>query len=411
MWYIVLGLVFAIYVLINLALLKVLGGFIGIYVAQPILWFSLAFIAFKVSKHEGLNIWFKKVRKWQFGSSPAHAAILIAALQITLLVFAGMFLGFGKSPYSFTPKGIFINIIFVASPLLGIELSRAYFIRKFVGRRNATLVIALTALLFTLINISPAKFGLLGFSDPAGSAEFLGSTCIPSLTKNILASYLAFLGGALASIAYLGTLQAFEWFSPILPDLGWTTKALIGTIVPTIGFLAIQHTLYLTQAKPGEVKRRAKKEESPLSWTVFAIFSVIILWFSFGFFPVHPAVVGSGSMRPRIDTGDIALITDIPADNVKQGDIIQFRAKGGDFTIMHRVIEINQEGDTKLFVTKGDANKDHDSDAVHPNQLTGKVSFVIPKLGWVGIIVRDFIRKLISYAPITFAIINAKGGG
>lgn len=404
MWHIILGLVIVIYALINLVLPNVLSGFTRTYVAQPILWASLAFLAFKVSKHEGLTIWFKKVRKWQFGNSPVHAAILIAALQITLLVFAGVFLGFGKSPYSFSPQGILTNIVFVASTLFGMELSRAYLIRRFAGRGNAILVISLTALLFTLINISPAKFGLLGFSDPAASAEFIGSTCIPSLAENLLASYLAFLGGAFASIAYLGTLQAFEWFSPFLPDLEWPTKALIGTIVPTIGFLTVQHAFYLAQAKPGEVKRRTKrpkKEESLPSWTVVAILSVIILWFSFGFFGVHPAIIGSGSMRPVMDAGDIAIITDVPADSIEQGDIIQFRTER--YTVIHRVIELQEGGDSKLFITKGDANDDIDSDPVHPSQVTGKVSFVIPKLGWVGIIVRDIIREFIfNIQKLTF---------
>lgn len=393
MWYIILGLLIAIYLLINLALPKVLGGVVGTYVAQPILWASLAFLTFKVARHEGVNIWFKKVRKWQFGNSPAHAAILIAAFQVSLLVFAGLFIGFGKSPYSFSPQGILTNIVFVASALIGIEFSRAYLIRRFAGRRNATLVIGLTALLFTLINISPTKFGVLGFNDPAASAEFLGSTCIPSLAENLLASYLAFLGGALASIAYLGTLQAFEWFSPILPDLEWTTKALIGTAVPTIGFLAVQYSLYMPARE--RAKEKKKKKESPLSWAIVAIFSVIILWFSVGFFPVHPAVVGSGSMRPVMDAGDIAIITDVSADDIKQGDVIQFRKES--YTVMHRVIVIQEGNGSKLFITKGDANDDPDSDPVHPNQVTGKVSFITPKVGWVGIIVRDSIRKLISY--------------
>ena len=61
---------------------------------------------------------------------------------------------------------------------------------------------------------------------------------------------------------------------------------------------------------------------------------------------------------------------------------------------MHRVVEIKHEGNTKLFVTKGDANKDIDPEPVHPSQITGKVVFVIPKVGWVGIIIRDFIKSI-----------------
>jgi len=395
MWYIVLVLLIAIYAVVNLALPHVLSGFAAFF-AQPILWASLAILTFKISRSEGLNIWFKRVRKWQFGDNPAHAALLIASLQIAMLVTAGIFYKFGKSPYSFSMPGILMNMFFVGAMLLGMELSRAYLIRRFVNRRNTTLVLALTALLFAFISISPAKFAALGFDNPTGSAEFIGGTCIPALAQNLLASLLAFFGGAIASIAYLGTLKAFEWFCPILPDLHWTVKALIATITPAIGFLAIQQSLYVPARERAREKR--KEKESPLGWAATAIVSVIIIWFAFGFFPVHPAVVGSGSMRPLIDTGDVAIITDVPnIDAIKQGDIIQFRAKDADFTIMHRVIEINQEGNTKLFVTKGDANKDVDPEPVHPSQITGKVVFVIPKVGWVGIIVRDFIKSIAGF--------------
>jgi len=389
MWYIILILLIAIYMVVNFVLPHVLSGF-ATFIAQPILWALLAFVTFKISRSEGLNIWFKRVRKWRFGDNPAQAALLIASLQIAMLVTAGVFYKFGKSPYSFSPLGILMNIFFVGSMLLGMELSRAYLIRRFVNRRNTTLVLTLTALLFAFISISPAKFGTLRFENPAGSAEFIGGTCIPALAQNLLASLLAFFGGAIASIAYLGTLKAFEWFCPILPDLHWTVKALIATITPAIGFLAIQQSLYAKE----RAREKRKRKESPLGWTATAILSVIIIWFAFGFFPVHPAVVGSGSMRPLMNTGDVAIIIDVPINAIKQGDIIQFRAKDGHFTIMHRVVEIKQEGNTKLFVTKGDANKDVDPEPVHPSQITGKVVFVIPKVGWIGIIIRDFIKSI-----------------
>ena len=389
MWYVILVLLIAIYAVVNLVLPQVLSGF-ATFIAQPILWALLAFLTFKISRGEGLNIWFRRVRKWRFGDNPAQAALLIASLQIAMLVTAGVFYKFGKSPYSFSPLGILMNMFFVGAMLLGMELSRAYLIRRFVNRRNTTLVLTLTAMLFAFMSISPAKFGTLGFENPAGSAEFIGGTCIPALAQNLLASLLAFFGGAIASIAYLGTLKAFEWFCPILPDLHWTVKALIATITPAIGFLAIQQSLYAKE----RAREKRKRKESPLGWTATAILSVIIIWFAFGFFPVHPAVVGSGSMRPLMNTGDVAIIINVPIDAIKQGDIIQFRAKDGHFTIMHRVVEIKHEGNTKLFVTKGDANKDIDPEPVHPSQITGKVVFVIPKVGWVGIIIRDFIKSI-----------------
>ena len=394
MWYIILSFVLAIYISINLSLPYLVKGFIGTYVIQPALWASIALLTFKISKYEGLNILCRKIRRWQFGNSPVHSAILIASLQITLLMFAGIFFGFGKSPYSFSPAGILINIVFVSSQILGIEFSRAYLTKKFITRRrNITAVILLVALFFTLISIPLMKFTIIGFDAPAESAKFIGSTCIPSFVQNLLASYLASFYGALASIAYIGTLKYFEWFSPILPDLEWTTKALIETIVPTIGFLALQYQLIIAQS--GGVRIKMKKEAN-LSSTAFAIISVVILYFSIGFLGVRPVIVSSGSMRPAMDVGDVAIVSSVSINKIEKGDIIQFRK--GNYTVMHRVIEVKEEGSERLFITKGDANKDPDVDPVHPNQVIGKVVFVIPKIGWISIFIKEIIRSIVKWS-------------
>ena len=57
---------------------------------------------------------------------------------------------------------------------------------------------------------------------------------------------------------------------------------------------------------------------------------------------------------------------------------------------MHRVIEIQEVGDAKFFITKGDANRNPDSDPVIPENVVGKLVFTIPKIGWVAIAVKGF---------------------
>jgi len=63
-------------------------------------------------------------------------------------------------------------------------------------------------------------------------------------------------------------------------------------------------------------------------------------------------------------------------------------------TIMHRVIEI-QETETggKLFITKGDANDQPDSEPVMPENVVGKTVMTIPKIGWASIAVKQFFTR------------------
>jgi len=392
MWYIILSLIAAIYILINLVLP---GGFIEAYVIRPILWISLAILVFIIAKQEGLNIWrFKKIRKWEIGKTPFQAALLIGGFQVSLLIIAGLFLGFGESPYSHAPLGIITNIIFMGSALFGFELSRSYLIKKGTStRRNITLTLALVTLLFMLISIPLANFAVLDFSDPAESVKFLGETMIPLLAMGLFASYLAHLGGALPAIGYMGLLQAFEWFSPILPNLDWALAALIGTIGPAIGFLIIQNSIQLTHGKHGRRATRKKIKDPALAWTGVAIISLLLVFFSFGYLGVQPTIIYSGSMQPALDVGDVIIISEVSIDDIQKGDIIQYRVENMTIPIVHRVYDISGEGDTKVFITKGDANSNPDTDPILAENIMGKAVFTIPKVGWIPITIKGFINS------------------
>jgi len=57
--------------------------------------------------------------------------------------------------------------------------------------------------------------------------------------------------------------------------------------------------------------------------------------------------------------------------------------------VIHRVIDIQGSGDSKQFITKGDANDNPDIDPVSPEQVKGEVMFAVPKPGWVTLILRS----------------------
>ena len=396
MWYIILGFVILIYLLINLVLPEVFSGFINTYVATPLLWMLLTIATLLMVKQEKLNIWwFKKIRKWNIGETPFHAAVLIGGFQVSLLVIVGLFIGFGKSPYSFTPSAVLINFIYVCSMLFGVELSRAYLIKKNTGfRRNNVFTLLMVSLLFVFIKIPLMRFSVLSFSNPLEATRFIGENILPFVAMSLFASYLAYWGGASAAIGYMGVLQMFEWFSPVLPDLPWTLNALVSTVAPATGFLIIQSSIQTTQ-KTSVLRRLGLQKKDPmLSWTGVVIVSVVILFFSLGFFGVQPTVVYSGSMRPTMDVGDIAIVSKVPVENIKQGDIIQF--KKGDLTVIHRVFEVYSQGNTKLFTTKGDANSDPDVEPVVPEQIIGKTVFILPKIGWIPIVVKEMLKGFVN---------------
>ena len=362
------------------------------YALPSICWTTMALTTLYITG--GLE----KIRSWT-NNRITLMALLVAVFQIFILIDAGLITKFGKSPLSFSPTGIAINFILVSSTVLGMELSRGY-LTKNLNRKKPTLTLAAVTLLYTFTNVS--ILALINFQDPLTYSEFLGTGFLPVLTENLLATYLALLSGPAASLAYRAPLQAFQWFSPILPDLPWGYQSLIGVMTPTIGFIAITQATtpkdlrkarIPTQRKPTPKLRKSKK--SMKGWLTLSILCVLIVWTSTGLLGFYPTVVASGSMKPTMEVGDLAIVISADPSKIQIGDIIQYWQEG-EMTL-HRVVEITGEGDTKLFVTKGDDNPPPDTDPVFPAQIRGKLILTIPKLGWISIYTKTAIANIWSF--------------
>jgi len=386
--YIILTLVLAIY-----ALLQTLhpGGLMA-YLFPSTCWAILALATLWIC---GL----KKIQSW-FNKQIFFMAGLIAVVQIFVLIDAGLFTGFGESPVSFAPRGLTLNFIFALSTLLGTELSRAYLMKN-LSKKKPFLALGIVTLLYTFMNVP--IFGFLTFTDPLTFSKFLGTGFLTVFTENLLACYLAILGGPLASLAYRGPLQAFQWFSPMLPDLPWGYEALIGVMIPTIGFTALNHftpqkllrKIGITTQTRNLRQFTKTKKPSIRGWTIVSVLCVLIVWTSTGLLGFYPTVVASGSMRPAMDIGDIAIVVSADPIEIQVGDIIQYWQ--GEEMTLHRVVEITGKGDSRLFITKGDDNPIPDTYRVLPDQIRGKLIFTIPKLGWISIYTKTAIASIWSF--------------
>jgi signal peptidase len=334
-----------------------------------------------------------------FSKTLVLLAGLMAAMQILMLIFVSLFTSFGRSPYSFTPNALALNVLYFTSVLFGTELARAQLIRA-VPRRQKLLSVGSTALLFTVISFSTARY--LSLSASAETFKFFGENFLPTLAGGVLATYLALVGGPTASIAYMGTLQAFEWLSPILPNPGWTFEALIGALVPTVGFMIINETVKpFTLFYHGLITRREATRKTMKTWKSFsvgwvavAIIAFLLLWGDMGLLGFQPSVIASGSMVPTLNVGDMAIIVHVEPTSIKIGDIIQYRT--AQAPIIHRVIDEYVAGGTIWFITKGDANKAPDPSPVSEQQVMGKEVMIIPKLGWASIALKDIPSKAYS---------------
>ncbi len=375
-WLLVLGLVIVVYLIINLVLPRFSNGFFTTYIIQPVIWLLLAYFIRRLPKYRGI------------GKSSVRGLLIklaagTAVFQVYLALVAGFFEKFGWNPNSFTPKGIIINLIFVAAGLIGMEYSRAWLINR-LAKKPVILVPAVVALVYTVFCLplnSISRFG----GTLEDITKFTGSTLFPQFVENLFASFLALWGGALPALAYRGVLQGFNWFCPVLPDLNWAMKALVGTAVPVVGLVIVQQVC-LAKSFPGKYRRESGKGLTGA--VIVSAVMVVLIWFSIGVFPVRPTVIISGSMRPVMEVGDVAIVGRANTKVLKVGDIIQFRQEEKSIPTVHRIIESYEENNKLIYITKGDANRISDSDPVYSEQVVGKVIFVVPKAGWATIAVK-----------------------
>jgi signal peptidase len=364
------------YVLVHFRLPRVLAGGTNTYLAQPVAWTSLAVLAYL---------------GWRFGlqrrPQPHAVLITLAAVtglfQVSLTVIGGLLSGFGGSPYSRELAGIAGNLLYLGTMLVGWELSRAYLVAAF-AQGNRTVAVVTVGLIFAVLAIPPAR--VAGVADGMSFFRFTGETLLPAFAENLLAAFLALLGGPLAAIAYRGVLLAFEWLSPVLPDVGWTAAAFIGTIAPAFGLIVIRNHLLIPERSTSE---KAGSGQLSTGWVLAMALAVGLLWFNAGLFEVRPTLVSGVSMEPALRAGDIAITRDVPADEIRPGDIIRFQSEGK--YVLHRVIEVEDGADSPIFLTQGDANNVTDP-PVFAEELSGKVVLVVPKIGWLGIWVRQLLE-------------------
>lgn len=172
----------------------------------------------------------------------------------------------------------------------------------------------------------------------------------------------------------------------MLPNLQWITTAVVGIMCPVFFLTAIQ-SIFLKEAKL--IKKRDKAQESVFSWILTSLFSIGVIWFVVGVFPIYPSVIATGSMEPMIKPGDVILVRKVEdIKEVQIGDVIQFRRD--NILISHRVLEIKEDDKKGIsYRTKGDNNSGADTELVIPEDIKGKIISVVPKIGWPTLLIKS----------------------
>jgi signal peptidase len=378
-WIVTIAGLILMYILLNTSSLFWIDPNIRYYLVIPLLWILVA-----------ASAWWG----WKYGltEKPPFTAILfqlsfIAGLaQIAALLIAGLIFGFGDSPYTQKFPQVLGNLLYLATYIGGMEMARGFLLAH-APKRMTLLAFILVTLGFTALTLPISVY--LAIQDVQSAFVISGKLLLPRLAENLLATYLAWIGGPLASFIYRIIMGLFEWLMPVLPKMTWMVQAFIGTIIPAIILVLINQSIAVHEEEPvktAESSEKKEKRQVAFSWIVVAIITVLLIWFNMGLFGVRPYLVSGISMNPTLYAGDVAVIQDLSAREVQIGDIILYYTESGN-RVLHRVIEIRDNSGKVQFITQGD-NIYLPDDPVEETQYGGKMVIAIPKIGWVSIGVR-----------------------
>jgi signal peptidase len=99
-------------------------------------------------------------------------------------------------------------------------------------------------------------------------------------------------------------------------------------------------------------------------------------------------VILTGSMRPALDPGDLVVMRNTPAAELRPGQIVSFRNRSGA-TITHRVRTVAAQRSGRLTVTtQGDANNAPERWDTTAGATVGRLVATLPQVGqvtrWTG---------------------------
>lgn len=92
--------------------------------------------------------------------------------------------------------------------------------------------------------------------------------------------------------------------------------------------------------------------------------------------------IRSGSMAPAIGTGSLVVVMPHDPADLRVGDVVSVALSGGT-VLTHRIDEVVQQDDRRMFRLRGDANPAPDPALVTQDELVGRVEIAVPFLGFL----------------------------
>lgn len=341
-------------------------------VVNPIIWVIILSTAFILAKDTNIRV----------KDTKNKTQSLIVAMIIYIIVYflLGLIFGFQKTPFNKDILSIIKNIW-----VFGIVIIMQEIIRNLLIRMDKKSIInyIMIIVIFAMLDISFVSFSQ-HFVTVKDAFIYIVSIIIPTLVTSALLTYLSYIGGFKLPIIYRLFVGIPQFVLPIIPSFDWFVSAVFNLLLPVAVFIYLN---YVHLKRSERTVRKGREKYNPIFYVPTFIIIAALAGFVIGLFKYQPIAMLSGSMSPTFERGDAVVIKKLTTpekDDIKINDIIQYSS--GTKYVVHRVIDItNDQNGNRMFITKGDYNNTNDLMPVGYEQIVGKVSFVIPYIGYPSV--------------------------
>lgn len=314
--------------------------------------------------------------------------IIFLLMYYFITYFLGLFSGFVKSSYSLS----FINIIKNTFPVIVLilisELMRYVLFNK--TKRNLPCLI-IGCLLFVMVDVN-TMVHIYDVKTALGITKMICLVVFPSITKNIFLTYLTMKVGYKNGIIYRLITEISTYLLPIFPDFGEYINVLLKTVLPIAIMARLNNMFNYYSVRKIKDSRYNSRKLVLYSVITFALLTIVLL--TSGLFTYQALTIGSGSMSPAIEKGDVIILKSMKneeARKIKKGDVLVYNHDNK--IIVHRVIKKSNNGETISFKTKGDYNNAKDSWIVKQEEVIGIVKFRIRWVGMPTVALNELLNK------------------
>lgn len=216
----------------------------------------------------------------------------------------------------------------------------------------------------------------------------ISTIVLPSITENILCSYLSLNFGCKPCIIYLFFVKLYSYLFPIIPNPNEYIYSILLLFLPVILLIKVKRWLDKDFTEREITDRYYNKSKEAIFYIPVIILVICIMYFISGYFKYYAIAVASGSMEKTISKGDIVIV-DKKYNNLKEKDIIAYNYDGK--IVVHRINEIiytNKDNEMYIY-TKGDANREKDKYKVTEDMVIGVVSFKVPLIGYPTVLLNE----------------------